>query len=375
MELICPSCKTRYLVPDDAIPGSGRQVTCTECHHEWQAVPSRAPSADPAEAPRTPVTAESSGFGTAPAGARPATHDAPGSEAERTISTAEMETAPSDAGRTAAERREDLVPDTQMPGTDGKEPPAGSETISRPIAPEASAASNPIRQQQLNEIRKMLAEVQSGHSRAGASARAARDASRPTEETAGTDDSPTSAKPRQDGSGVPLDTAKSSQKPEDAAPPQAEDRDSDAGADASKRHQKAEQQADPDLAEGDQDYVTPRRFLRTGLLVIVLIAAAMTALYLLQPQITSRLPSTAPALTKYIEMIDKLRAQIASDYEWVRGKITGEESKPAAPSPGNQTPAGRSIEPSGSSGAGNRQRSGGIAPATEREGPSASRAE
>jgi predicted Zn finger-like uncharacterized protein len=35
MLLVCPSCRTRYVVPDSAIGISGRQVRCANCKHSW----------------------------------------------------------------------------------------------------------------------------------------------------------------------------------------------------------------------------------------------------------------------------------------------------------------------------------------------------
>ena len=54
MRLVCPNCDAQYEVPEDAIPEGGRDVQCSSCGHAWFQLRA-APQVEPEEAPAEPA--------------------------------------------------------------------------------------------------------------------------------------------------------------------------------------------------------------------------------------------------------------------------------------------------------------------------------
>ena len=58
-----------------------------------------------------------------------------------------------------------------------------------------------------------------------------------------------------------------------------------------------------------------------GFLLVVLVAGAMLAAYLLHPEIIARVPASEPWLTAYVAAVDDLRVAIAEGYEQARAWV------------------------------------------------------
>ncbi len=248
MELNCPSCDTRYQVPDGAIGETGRRVSCSNCGHTWHArVPSG--SEDPAES----------------------------FERSKPLFRSQRSSV-----EPPADEPEAIVVENDGPGH--PPPPSGSRT------------------EQLAEIRKMLAEVQSEARPTGATD--------PTEKTA-------ERLPKQVPIASPPDGPASTdtgmqevQEPAYYNDPLREQIEDQPTAKASSREHAGSGDDRPTTSGKSSRIVGSSPFF-AGCLFILILAALLAGLYLLKPEIVAQLPQTEQAMDQYVDTVDGMARAVS----------------------------------------------------------------
>lgn len=291
MELVCPSCEARYQLPPGSIGQNGRQVSCMNCGHHWHAYPPLQLGAQ-----RKPERSPSAGISfQGPAGDVPEQPNplAGGSQTN---------------------------PYADPHGGQAAMPPGGPREMSAMDPAMGRGGPHASRTEQLAEIRQMLSEVQPDGRGAGGQT----PAYDPTRTMPATPEQPSLLNPNMSADQAAMRRADEQMRAQhDALTRQDSYDDQD---DLRNRIDKAEergktQRSDVRSIKRRHERRQKRRkaaeqagsgaFL-TGFLLIAIIAATMSALYMLKPQIIARAPELEASMEAYVNSIDTMRAELAS---------------------------------------------------------------
>lgn len=200
---------------------------------------------------------------------------------------------------------------------------AADEASSDSAAAPAPLTADPARREQMAEIRGMLAEVQAPRPGPATQGAAVGDAPPPDDdESSGSGgESPAVRAAMATGAVAPAQLSRTSTAeggPERAGNPALERRrvpprsfGDEPGAGARARR--------ADFREEDRSGTAGA--FATGFLLVLIIAALMAALYVLQPQIVARFPAADPVLSDYVATVDGLRADLADAYAATRAWV------------------------------------------------------
>ena len=287
IEIVCPNCQARYQLPDGAIGPEGRKVSCSSCAHKWRAHPEE------------PVPAEASAPAEQPAPAAPPAAAAP---------------PPPPPPPPAAEPAAEAEDEDEDEDDDVSAPP--------PNAPPPATGN---RDEQMAAIRKMLSDLKDA-------------ADTGSEETTRT------AKPAA-AAAAAASIGPSARRRDDDAPnrDRLEDRIDDVdklakmvkgeptgdGYDATRLRKRHEKRAKR-MQRARERKNRSGAFL-TGFTLVAVVAGAMVALYVMHPQIIAAQPELEPALTEYVNTVDRYRVEFAATTEewkaWLSERIGNLQKK------------------------------------------------
>ena len=287
MRLVCPNCDAEYEVDDAAIPRDGRDVQCSSCGHAWFQVHPEVEAEQDAEADlydaptgalaATPDVEDEVAAGTAAAPA-PVIAPAPEPEPEvpviappkaRTLDETVLAVLREEAEREAASRRAETAPrpalesQTEMPLAAASDP-GGMAAAVRRIARMRGVATEPAVVEALPEV---------------------------------------AAVPRSRGQMFPAI--------EDINSTLRATGDRDKGADD------AMSDTLPDLRNKG------RSGFRRGFVLLVVVAVALVALYVLAPLIAARVPALAAAASAYVAAVDAARVWLDANLRALVAMLRG----------------------------------------------------
>jgi predicted Zn finger-like uncharacterized protein len=295
MRLICPNCDAQYEVDDAAIPAAGRDVQCSSCGHGWfQTHPE--------------VDAERE--------AESALHDAPPKDAPVAVApeTVDIEAPPAEAVADVAidapaEAGADVVADARAEAVASVIADATAETAEVvAAAPSADAdAASTLQSRQVDEA--VLAVLREEAEREMIARRLDAQAAVETQADLGIDDAAAAA-PAMAASARHIALLKGE----------------DPDAEPELKRELSRREMLPDIEEinsslrpgevavgddGDTFEIArrsaPRSGFRSGFVLMVVLAIAVVALYVMAPRIAEQIPGTKPALDSYVASVDVAR--------------------------------------------------------------------
>lgn len=293
IEIVCPSCDARYQLPEGSIGPDGRNVSCSNCAHKW-----RAYVEPPAPSTRAPSAAHGAAEPNTPApSAMPSSPALAAGSPSRTFPTRPSSGAggpsaldPADAAAVAAAM-------------------AVAGSGSRGAAPPPAAGD---RDQQMDAIRKMLADLKEG-------AEAADEA---VPEPVAKPEAEERAQPvrRRDADEDERDTLKSRIDELTKMGKAAKGEAGQSGYDTHRLRKLHEKRAKR-LQKARERRGKSGAFM-TGFTLVALVVLTMVGLYVMKPQIVAASPGMAPAMDEYVVTVDRYRVQINEQTAEWRGWIT-----------------------------------------------------
>lgn len=287
IEIVCPSCDARYQLPDGSIGPDGRNVSCSNCSHKWRAHPAGAEAAAARPAPAAP--------------AQPTYRPNPAHAA-----------ADDDDAATVAAAMAAVAAADQRQATAGAAP--------------APAAGD--REQQMDAIRKMLADLKEGAEAA--------DAAVPEPVAKPAPEGPSQPVRRRDtDEDTDRDTLKSRIDDLTKMGKAAKGEASQSGYDTHRLRKLHEKRAKK-LQKARERRGKSGAFM-TGFSLVAVVTLTMVGLYVMKPQIVAASPQMGPALDEYVVTIDRYRVEINEQTvqwrEWLSeriAKLRGEEGEGTA---------------------------------------------